>query len=621
MANLFSPTAIETRTPEGTTALAPKTQEEILLVAGLGNPVAADYAAYVRRHTHCRVLAADQHPRFKSERERTWERTEFTTSSLGVVVFLNRRLTENDRRVLDRIFEPADKGNLKFIGVVSTFRIHLGDRDALKSEAYVLGQVEHLNARKVFFRPGHVLSQNSPAQTWIRRLGACFPLVPRRLRSCWIDSDELFAAIESERQAAEPELRRPSERSLSDFGTSRLYTLLGPNSSWRETMGRHRAKGLWPACLTILSSLLSLLQVGHLAALLLDFLARRWPTLKRWNIDTLRPRSFQELLALYNKHNYRYVKVVGYNNGVNHFGHHYSGQTVVSTVHCNRVRRTGKAFSQLKADCGATIRTALDFLAGAGQELYVIPNYSYVCLGTSFFVPIHGSASDFSTVADTIQRVVLYDPVRDRFIAATRNEPAFRDHLYNLEDEVLLLRLCLEVKPKSRYYVHRLDLRDPGSEELLAALQDPQAANVEIRKSRASSDRVTIHKYYKSPDETSSPLLELPRDRLGRLWDRLEENPVTSFLMHAATRYFAWHVELFFSAGDFATFWRSHRGLPLRKLQLRYIRRDGFPHSPFREHDCVSVDLFMLRRHRSKFESYLKRTFTVIRTNPGKHSQ
>ena len=60
--------------------------------------------------------------------------------------------------------------------------------------------------------------------------------------------------------------------------------------------------------------------------------------------------------------------------------------------------------------------------------------------------------------------------------------------------------------------------------------------------------------------------------------------------------------------------------VPLRKIQLRYIRRDGFPHSPFREYDCVAADMFMLRRHRRRFEDYLKRTFTTVRANPGKHS-
>jgi hypothetical protein len=362
-----------------------------------------------------------------------------------------------------------------------------------------------------------------------------------------------------------------------------------------------------------------LLCLGQLAGLVLSLLARRRPALRCWNFDTLRPRSFRELLALYNRYNHRHVKVVGYNNGVVHFGHRYPGKTVVSTVFCNRVARAGGGV--FKADCGATVRKALDFLAGAGQELPVVPNYSYVCLGTSFFVPIHGSAADFTTIADTIIRVVLYDPRRDCIIAPTRAEPAFRDYLFNLQADVLLLRLYLRVKPKSRYYVHRQTLLNPNSSELVSALQDSRATNVEIRKSRASSETVTVSRYYKDPGETPSPVLELPRDALGRLWDRLEENPVTSFLMHALTRHLAWHVELFFTAEEFAVFWKSHQALPLRKLQLRYIRRDGMPHSPFRAHDCVSVDLFMLRRHRRRFEAYLKETFSIVRTNPGKHSR
>jgi hypothetical protein len=275
----------------------------------------------------------------------------------------------------------------------------------------------------------------------------------------------------------------------------------------------------------------------------------------------------------------------------------------------------------LRADCGTTVRKALDFLAAAGQELPVAPNYSYVCLGTAFFVPIHGSAAEFSTIADTITHVVLYDPVGDRVIAADRAEPAFRDHVYNMQTDVLLLRLYLRVKPKSHYYVHRATLQGPSGAEILNTLRDPGATNVEIRKSQGGSDKVTVCKYYKDPGDTPSPVLELPRDALGRLWDRLEENPITSFLMHAATRHFAWHVELFFTAEEFEVFWATHQALPLRKMQLRYIRRDGLPHSPFREHDCVSIDLFVLRRHRRRLESYLTKTFAVVRTNPGKHSR
>jgi hypothetical protein len=363
---------------------------------------------------------------------------------------------------------------------------------------------------------------------------------------------------------------------------------------------------------------LALVGIGQLAALFFGVIARYQPALRRWNIATLQPGSFRQLLALYNKYNYRHVKVVGYNNGVNHFGHRHPGKTVVSTVRLDRVVRSGPG--AIRADCGATIRKARDFLNAAGQDLYVIPNYSYVCLGTAFFVPIHGSAAAYSCVADTITKAVLYDPVLDRLISSTRDDPDFRERAYDLDADVLLLRLSLTVKPKSRYYVHQQELDNPGADVLLDALRDPKAANAEIRKSNAAGSAVQVIKYYNDAEDSDSPVLELPRDSLGRLWDRLEENPVTSFLMHALTRHLAFHVELFFTAEEFATFWKDHGGLPLRKIQLRYIKKDGLPRSPFRDHDCVSSDTFMFRKHRGAFEEYLKRTFAVVRANPGKHS-
>ena len=276
--------------------------------------------------------------------------------------------------------------------------------------------------------------------------------------------------------------------------------------------------------------------MGQFAALIFALLTCLHPTLRRWNFATLCPRSFAELLALCNRHNIQHVKVVGYNNGVVHFGHRYPGKTVVSTVGCHRIVRTGA--DVIKADCGATIRQAMDFLAAAHQELFVLPNYSYVCFGTALFVPIHGSASDFTTVAETIAKALLFDPVRERFILAASDDLAFREAAYNQAANVIVLRLWMRVKPKSRYFVEQQQCDNADSATLLSALRDPKASNVEIRKAKASSDQVTVSKYYKASSESSPNMIEVPRDTLGRLWDRLEENRFTSFLMHALTRHY-----------------------------------------------------------------------------------
>jgi hypothetical protein len=573
-------------------------QEEVLFVEGFGDSIVVDYVTYVCERKDRRIQVVTTSANWGVEMEPS------ASSIRSIVLFIRSRLSESDRRLLQQIVDRFR--DVKFIGLISTFRVHLGDQRAAQTEAYVLQELQPLGARMVVFRPGHVLSRHSPISKRLRQFGFCCPLVPRRFRSCFVEGGELFAAIESERETSSPRRAQPC-------------TLLGPNQEWRHMLARHRAGGVGHTCMTAICSLLSLLLLGHLAGLVLDLVARIWPTLRQWSFDTLRPQSLRELLTLYNKYNYQHLKIVGYNNGVIHFGHCYPGKTVVSTVFCNRIRRISPQI--IKADCGATVRKALDFLAETDQELPVVPNYSYVCVGTSFFIPIHGSASDFSTIADTITRAIFFDPVRDRFIATSRDEPEFQERVYNLREDILLLRLYLKVKPKSRYFVQRQELVNPHGRQLVAALRDCRARNVEIRQASASSDKITVSKYYNSPQASNSPVMELPRDALGRLWDRLEENRITSFLMHALTRYFAWHIELFFTPEEFPKFWESHRNLPLRKIQLRYIRRDGFPHSAFRDHDCVSVDLFMLRWRRRRFEKYLKETFDVVRTNPGKHSR
>jgi len=580
-----------------------------LLVASFGSRVAMDYAA---RFVDGGKLMADLSQAVGVDELRA----KLDVNSIeACILFLNSRLSENERRALEHLVPLLQDAT--FIGVVSTFRVHIDDEAAVQAEAQVLDCLQRTSARVVVFRPGQILSASSRPSRLLRAFGFAYPLIPRSVHSCFVDGDELFDVIELERRLTNSESQESPQRER-DLRHG-FITLLGPNESLRDVLKRNGATGFWQTCLTCICFVFALLLVGHVAALIFDLLARRFPSLRQWNVGTLRPRSLAELLALCNRHNVRHVKVVGYNNGVVHFGHRFPGKTVVSTVRCNRIVRADA--DVIKADCGATIRNAMDFLAPSNQELPVIPNYSYVCLGTAFFVPIHGSASDVTTVAETITKVMLYDPQRDRIILATSDEPAFRETVYNLASNAIVLRLWLRVKPKARYFARHETFEEADASALLNILRDPEPTNVEIRKAKASSRTVSVATYYTTSGEKRLDALEIPRDTLGRLWDRLEENAITSFLMHAFARTMIWHVELFFSAEDFAKFWQTHQALPVKKIQLRYIRRDGLPHSPFREHDCVSVDLFMFRWNRSKFEAFLKQTFAFVRSNPGKHSQ
>jgi hypothetical protein len=522
----------------------------------------------------------------------------------GAVLFLRPHPSAANRRGLDEVLAAVGERPGGFVGVVSSFRTHLGDPATAAAEREALDRLRDAGARAVVFRPGIVLDRGTTAA--LRRFGPLYPLVPRRVRTCFVPADELFATIERERTA-------PAR------GRRRAVAVLGPNRPWRDVLAEHRPRGPLSAAVTAVCYLLSWLLVGQLAALLLAVAARWRPALRRWHCHTLEPRSLHELRSLCHPANARYVKVVGYNHGVNHFGHRHPGRVVVRTAGINRVRLRGS--DRLRADAGATVRRALDALAPAGRTLYVVPNFSYVCLGTAYYVPIHGSAADFSCLAETITKVLLYDPAADRLVAATPDDPAFREHVYNPRSAAVLLRLEVSTRPQAPYYMTREELTEPDAATVLAALTDPKPTNVEVRKAKAAGPTCTLARFYADPAGADAPPLELPRDALGRLWDRLEENPVTAFLMHALTRHLAWHCELFLTADEFARFWADHRTLPVRKLQLRYIRRDGFPHSPFRDGDCVSADMFLFRPSRPAFEAYLATNHPAVRYNPGKHSR
>ena len=68
-----------------------------------------------------------------------------------------------------------------------------------------------------------------------------------------------------------------------------------------------------------------------------------------------------------------------------------------------------------------------------------------------------------------------------------------------------------------------------------------------IRKGKAAGDAVDVYQYYTDPTGDGAAV-PVPRDALGQVWDRLEANPVTSFLFHWLTRQLAFHVEAFFTA-------------------------------------------------------------------------
>ncbi len=489
--------------------------------------------------------------------------------------------------------------------LVSSFRVHFDDARWLLAEVAVAQQFRRATGRGcVVVRPGNIVDDGR-RPTATRVLAALYPLISRKFRSCFVELSELHSAIDQVLRDDQPR-------------AGRIYTLLGANRPVREVAAQLAARGIAARFLTGLAYLLRLLLLGVLLRLAFRALARWHKPLRRWQFDTLEPATISELLELYNPLNARHVALAGYNNGVTHFGWRFPGRTVVKTTACGRRVRVSN--NRLAVDAGVTLKRVVRKLSRAGRQLYVVPNFSYISMGTIFVVPVHGSGSEVSTLGETIERVLLYDPQADRLLSLRRDQPRFAHYMYNSDSGALVLRLRFRICSKLRYELLRSVLHSPTAEQLWSTFADPEASNIEVRKAGSNATSVDVCKYYAAPARNEDGQLDEAKDSLGRLWDRLEENRLSAFLFHALTRRFLYHVELFLDEHEFGVFWAAHERLRLVKIQLRHVRADGLPHSPVGERDCISADLIMRRSASADFMAFIKEHLPHARFNRGKHS-
>ena len=414
------------------------------------------------------------------------------------------------------------------------------------------------------------------------------------------------------------DLRKPLYQLLfaEPESTQDTITLLGPNRSWKSLLDGMGETSLFYGLLETAAWAASWLGLGIVLRTILRW-RNRLPHRQMFNFNEIRPTSETELLSLCNQHNRPHVAICGYNNGVNHFGWKHDGKTIVPTVESgDTIKVDGNSVT---VDAGVTLKQAITALRVEDREFYVVPNYSYIAMGTVFFVPVHGSGSEVSTLGDTIEWVRLYDPETNTIIEANREDELFRDSMYNMQSPLVLLQLRLRVRSVASYFVEQTEHSNSTAEEVWKMFTDPETSNIEIRKNKAASDTLQLSKYYTS-DGGSDGRLAVPRDSLGRLWDRLEENRVSAWLFHTLVRKLAFHVELFLREDEFAIFWEHHKRLPVSKIQLRFVRHDGMKHSPFSDVDCVSADLFMTKGKRDEFLTFVREFIPNVRVNPGKQS-
>src|SRR5262249_36639092 len=153
-----------------------------VVVASFGDPVAVDYVADATQHRLAELSQRDATVKLRAGLDRA--RLE------DIVLFLPPRLGAYERGALDALLALGKERRTNFIGIVSTFRVHLGAEAAAEAEGYVLDQLKDTRTRVAIFRPVHILSEHSRASVNLHRFSFLAPLVPGRYHSCCVAGHE-----------------------------------------------------------------------------------------------------------------------------------------------------------------------------------------------------------------------------------------------------------------------------------------------------------------------------------------------------------------------------------------------------------------------------------------------
>lgn len=614
-----------------------------LVISDRASGICSDYLDYARG---CRFEDADGSVELITESDCLLKELVPLHVPEEVVVFLDGTISPRTLKISSLLLRLSQHVALRCVVVITSLRSHLDSSVERELDRLFAERLKPQFAELTILRTGVVISRTSPVTRWCNRFRWGHPLISTKLSATFVTLSRLHRIVEQE---FEIQHSTDVPRAFVNSSGVRTLTVLGDRRLWKAVCAEQQgtAPGAIESFLTLLSQIAALLGLRWLIAVSIRLLSRFSTAIRAMTFETLSPRSVESLLQLCNRHSYDDIQIAGYNNGVNHFGWKFPSKTVVLTTSVEGQTELQRlepetsdsadsskqshslahlATGRLITSSGLTLKRCIDELSKSAREFFVIPNYSYISMGTLFFVPVHGSGSRVSTLGDTIEEVDLWNSRTETIVTMRRGDEQFQAAMYNTKAHWVVLKLTLLVRNKETYSVRRDILDNVTADEVLGFLNDPQWSNVEIRKTQASSSTIELSRY-RVNEEVSLPTtiqrsatLDAPRDQIGRVWDRLEETPVAATLFHWFVRTFAFHVELFLTPDEFRVFWNHHHSLPVSKIQLRRVIKDGLPNSACQHNDCVSADLFMTRGKRDVFCQFIAQQLPNVRTNPGKQS-
>ncbi|MFN8710185.1 MAG: hypothetical protein ACK50J_26225, partial [Planctomyces sp.] len=434
-----------------------------------------------------------------------------------IVVFMEGSVTPRALRLMSLVRTLGQGNRTQCVVVITSLQRHLTENPDQTLEQTLLFQLKPCLSALTVIRTGMILSPNSSVTRSARRFGATLPLISPALSGTFLTIESLVAIIETEMQLQQ---LQDNCTPLTDSSGVRTLTVPGSRRLLRDVVSEVTSppENVSSRIVQFAFQAAAAIGVRWMIAESLRFLAKISTSCRKLTSDTLHPQSVEELRQLCNRHSTDQIQIAGCNNGVRHFGWKFPSKTVVLTTRmpgraellddppgvsfetlsftASVTPNVGKPVRRFRVDAGLTLKYCIDELARSGYEFFVVPNYSYISMGTLFFVPIHGSGSRVSTLGDTIEEVTLWNRCTEQHATARRGDELFRQVMYSPSGHWVVLSLTLAVRGRTRYTVHCESLHHSTADDILEILNDTEASNVEIRRHSASSTSIDVSRYY-----------------------------------------------------------------------------------------------------------------------------
>jgi len=553
---------------------------------------------------------------------------------------------KKDMKMVSNLLQLAKERNIPNICFFSSWVVSFPSRLVMEPYLKMKGQCEKQikefckqhKKHYLIVRPSVVLGENLSWSRTLNRLWYVRQLIPRNMFRCWIGIDKITTAVEKHFKAVD-----------EDNADSRIMQLLGERESLyhathtRTLTSEHHSPIRDDVATILLWVLAPLTFLFRMIVYMIMFIVSWFSTyLNSFYIHHFKPYSKEEFLSFFNVYNNCLVT-----GAENMLLWHYmpswiieQKKILVTSRGLNKITKITP--EEVECEAGVTIAELLKALQKENLSLTTYPNYHDITVGACVAGPVHGHSQQFATVAALINSITIFDTNERRERSLVKGTDEFKNLLFNLNNNLLVLGVNLQpcpleefVKTRKRFdflttcpevlikhakfgdsceirmYVPLLDSLFGGGSSVLKHTPMVRGlmltATVWNKNTNAGRDGKNTNGGSANTNaadgeyEGFKPVKGAVEKVKGDInWKRYVEKS-TKFLWSLGSK-FIMNTEWFFTEEEFVVFWKHYQKNWWRfgfyKILIRHCRADDFPHSPCFQRNVYAIDIVAARYQR-----------------------